>query len=94
MTLFEGRIVRLLSDDTFGDRHQRFVIELASGQTLLVAHNIDIGHRIDGLYLGARVTVYGEFEPNDLGGVVHWTHLDPDTDHENGWILFKGVRYD
>lgn len=94
MTLFEGRIVRLLRDDTFGDQHQRFVMELESGQTLLVAHNIDIAARIEGLYLGALVTVYGEFEPNDLGGVVHWTHRDPNSDHEDGWIEFKGIRHD
>lgn len=40
--LARGTISRILSDDTEGDRHQKFVLALSNGQTLLVAHNIDI----------------------------------------------------
>jgi cold shock CspA family protein len=32
-----GRVVKLLSDDNDGSRHQRFIVRLTSGQTLLVA---------------------------------------------------------
>jgi uncharacterized protein YceK len=35
-----GIVDRVLSDDTEGGRHQRFILRLASGQTLLIAHNI------------------------------------------------------
>jgi hypothetical protein len=31
----EGRVIKLLPDDLDGDRHQRFIIRLTSGQTLL-----------------------------------------------------------
>src|SRR5690606_15597931 len=36
----EGVVIRLLADDLNGSRHQRFILRLASGQTLLIAHNI------------------------------------------------------
>ena len=48
----EGKVIRVLADDLDGSRHQRFIVQLASGQTLLLAHNIDIAPRIDGLEVG------------------------------------------
>src|SRR5688572_10263917 len=45
----EGTVTRILPDDVDGDRHQRFVLQLNSGQTLLVSHNIDLAPRIGGL---------------------------------------------
>ena len=42
----EGTVTRLLADDEEGGRHQRFILRLDSGQTLLVAHNIDLAPRI------------------------------------------------
>ena len=37
-----GIVTKMLPDDAEGSRHQRFIIALGSGQTLLVAHNIDL----------------------------------------------------
>jgi len=93
MELFTGRVLRLLSDDNEGFRHQRFILEQDSGRTLLVAHNIDIAPRVEDLYDGAPLTIYGEYAWNDLGGLIHWTHKDPLKEHEDGWIEFKGERY-
>src|SRR5205814_4074603 len=45
----EGSVTRILADDLAGSRHQRFVVRLASGQTVLIAHNIDIALRVAGL---------------------------------------------
>src|SRR5690606_18291591 len=42
----EGVVVRTLPDDNDGSRHQRFILELPSGQTILIAHNIDLAPRI------------------------------------------------
>ena len=89
----EGIVRRILSDDTQGRRHQRFILELASGQTLLIAHNIDIAPRIEGLREGDTVAFYGEYEWNDRGGVIHWTHHDPDGRHADGWLRHNGVNY-
>ena len=41
-----GTVIRLLSDDNQGSRHQRFIIKQSSGRTLLIAHNIDLAPKI------------------------------------------------
>ena len=91
----EGRGVvrRVLSDDNDGSRHQRFVVALASGQTLLISHNIDLAPRVVGLRQGDVVSFSGEYEWNAKGGVIHWTHRDPGKRHPAGWITHKGKLY-
>lgn len=72
-----GRVKAILRDDNNGSRHQKFILELSHGQTILVAHNIDLSPRLDGLEKGEIVQFYGEYEYSDQGGVIHWTHHDP-----------------
>jgi len=88
-----GTVTRLLADDTQGGRHQRFILQLASGQTLLVAHNIDIAPRLDGLAVGDQVGFYGEYVYTDQGGTIHWTHHDPAGTHVAGWLEWRGHRF-
>ena len=83
-------VTRILSDDAQGSRHQRFIVRLSSGQTVLVAHNIDLAPRVPGLKVGDIVEFSGEFEWNDKGGVVHWTHHDPSGSHPGGWLKHGG----
>ncbi len=89
----EGAVSRLLADDEEGGRHQRFILRLASGQTILVAHNIDLAPRIDSLQAGDTVSFNGVYEWNDRGGVIHWTHHDPQGEHEAGWLRHRGRTY-
>lgn len=89
----QGTVVKILSDDTVGSRHQRFLVRLNSGQTLLMAHNIDLAQRIDSLREGDTVAFYGEYEWNPKGGVIHWTHRDPQGRHPAGWIKHGGQTY-
>jgi Protein of unknown function (DUF3465) len=89
----EGAVLRLLSDDLNEPRHQRFIVELASGQTLLVTHNIDIAPRIAELEVGDRVSFNGEYVWNEKGGVIHWTHHDPRGRHVPGWVKHKNRTY-
>lgn len=89
----EGVVRRVLSDDNDGSRHQRFVVALASGQTLLIAHNIDLAPRVVGLRKGDVVSFSGEYEWNAQGGVIHWTHRDPSKRHPTGWIKHNGKVY-
>lgn len=88
-----GTVSRVLSDDNEGSRHQRFVLRLESGQSLMVAHNIDLAPRIASLREGDRVAFYGEYEWNERGGVIHWTHHDPNGRHVDGWLEHDGRRY-
>lgn len=88
-----GRVVKVLPDDNEGSRHQKFILELGSGQTILIAHNIDLAPRIPGLREGDNVAFYGEYEWNDRGGVVHWTHHDPQGRHADGWLKHQDKRY-
>ena len=89
----EGTVIRILQDDNEGSRHQRFIVELTTGQTLLIAHNIDLAPRINTLQEGDRVRFKGEYEWNPQGGVVHWTHHDPDGRHPGGWLQHEGALY-
>ena len=90
----QGIVTKLLADDNKGSRHQRFILRLPSGNTLLVAHNIDLAPRIDSLRVGDAVEFFGEYEWNDKGGVLHWTHDDPQGRHVTGWLRHRGVRYE
>jgi hypothetical protein len=89
----EGVVEKLLADDNDGSRHQRFVLRLPHGQTLLVAHNIDLAPRIESLNVGDEVRFFGEYEWNNKGGVLHWTHRDPQGRHPGGWLEHRGRRY-
>lgn len=88
-----GTVTRILSDDNEGSRHQRFILRLGSGQTLLVAHNIDLAPRVSGIAEGDQVEFFGEYEWNEQGGVIHWTHRDPQGRHVAGWIKHEGRTY-
>ena len=89
----EGTVTKVLPDDNVGSRHQRFIVKLRSGQTLLVAHNIDIAPRVGSLRVGDTVTFSGEYEWNSQGGVIHWTHHDPDGRHAAGWLKHGNQTY-
>jgi hypothetical protein len=89
-----GVVIKVLADDDNGSRHQRFIIKLASGQTLLVAHNIDLAPKITAIKENDHIAFYGVYEWNAKGGVIHWTHRDPNNRHVHGWLKHNGNTFE
>lgn len=87
-----GIVVRLFQDDQDRAPHQRFVVDLRNGQTVLVTHNIDVAQRVP-LAIGDRVAFRGLYEWNDLGGLVHWTHRDPMGIEAGGYVRYRKTEY-
>ena len=88
----EGVIVKHLPDDLEGSRHQRFLVKLSDGHVIKISHNIDLAPRVPARE-GDTLGFGGDFEANDLGGVVHWTHHDPRGRHRDGYLLHEGDTY-
>ena len=88
-----GIVSKLLSDDRKGSQHQRFLLRLDSGHSLLVSHNIDLAPRIESLRVGDEVRFRGQYEWNERGGVVHWTHHDPAGERPGGWLRHASRTY-
>ncbi|MFK8052622.1 MAG: DUF3465 domain-containing protein [Woeseiaceae bacterium] len=87
--VFEGTVYKLLPDDNKGSRHQRFLVRSQGGQSLLIAHNIDLADYAP-VSEGSEVLIRGQFEWTEKGGVVHWTHHDPQGRREGGYITVNG----
>ncbi len=86
----DATIINILSDDNQGDRHQRLILK-SGKNTLLLAHNIDIAPRVP-VKKGDFIKVRGEYEWNEKGGVVHWTHRSTSS-HADGWIIHNNKKY-
>lgn len=87
-----GEIIKLLADDTVGSRHQKMIVRVAQNHTILISHNISLAPRAV-VKEGDHITFHGEYEWNEKGGVVHWTHHDPKKKHPDGWLEVNGKKY-
>ncbi len=87
-----GFVRRLLNDKPGSLTHQRIVIQVPGGGTLLLAHNIELADRIP-VGVGDRIHFRGLYEWNDLGGLVHWTHHDPMGEDDGGYVRFRRRVY-
>ncbi len=90
-----GTVDRVLTDqDGPSGPHERFIIRLPDvGMTVLIEHNLSLAPRVP-VATGQAVVVHGEYIWNAQGGLVHFTHHDPDRSHEGGYVLYGGKRYD
>ena len=86
-------VIASLPADYEGIRHQKFLVELGTGQTLLIAHNIDLSSPVRRLRIGETILIYGEYIWSAEGGLLHRTHDDPDNVLPHGWIRYRGRKY-
>lgn len=85
-------VVKLLPDDRQGLPHQKFVVKVSSGAEVLIVSNLDLCQHID-LKIGQQVGVAGEFIWTNTGGLIHWTHRDPQHRRPDGYITANGQTY-
>jgi len=86
-----GVVTRCLAADRSGSQHERFLLRVGD-LSVLVAHNTDLAPSVP-LSPGDTVQLRGEYEWNQLGGVIHWTHRDPAGRHAPGWVRVHGRLY-
>lgn len=92
-----GVVVHILPDDDDtsdgSGRHQQFLVAVdGCDVTVKIAHNLKFG-RVP-IRKQDRIRFKGEYEYNDRGGCIHWTHHDPKNWREGGWIEHRGIRYE
>jgi hypothetical protein len=87
------RVYKLLREDDEGLKHERFLVMLSDGTTVLVAHSLDKAPPVP-VSPEDDIIIHGEYVWNQKGGVIHWTHHSDTPRHEGGWIDFKGKRYE
>jgi len=93
-----GKVIKILPDDIGATPHQRFVIEVHSGHTILIAHSLLRAYRVP-VKIGDRVEVHGTYVWNRYGGLIHNTHHYGQECvgtycevHEDGYINFVGIH--
>ena len=91
----DGTVVLLLPDRTSSTgTHEQFIIKLTSQDlTVEIEHNISIAARVP-VAQGDHVIVHGEYVWTAKGGLIHFTHHDPQGTHEGGYIVDNGKTYD
>jgi hypothetical protein len=88
-----GTVIKILADDMQGSKHQKFIVRMTDKITILISHNIDLAPRINSLTTNENISFFGEYEWNEKGGIVHWTHRDPKQRHPDGWLKYRGKIY-
>ncbi len=91
----DGTVVQIFADRRSSTGvHEQFIVRLTGVDlTVEVEHNISIGARVP-VVEGDHVAVHGEYIWNSKGGLIHFTHHDPQGTHEGGFITDNGKTYD
>lgn len=89
----EGKVIVEFPDFKDLSTHQQFMIVLENNHRVLVSHDIGIAKPVN-VGIGSVVRVKGEYDWTRDGGVIHWTHRDPEGRREGGWVELDGIRHD
>ena len=85
-------VKELLPDDQNGLPHQKWVVQLSSGQLVQAISNLDMCPKIP-VKVGDKVGLGGQFIWTKDGGLVHWMHGDPKGLRPNGYVELDGKVY-
>ncbi|KAA9129791.1 DUF3465 domain-containing protein [Marinihelvus fidelis] len=88
----KARVVRIHPDIVDFETFQAFTVELDSGMTVRVHHNIDLAPRVP-VSANAEIRLRGEYDWNPEGGLIHWTHNAENSERKGGWIEVNGRRF-
>ncbi len=90
-----GNVTRILGTRAGrSGSHEGYLVRLDSGCDLVV--KVETNVTLTGpvpLHTGEPVIVKGEYEFYSLGGVIHWTHRDPEGRHEGGYVQAGGSTF-
>ena len=88
----EATVVRIFPDIEDTRTYQQFRVRLPNGHELMVMHDLDQALRVP-LDVHDSIRLRGEYDWTSRGGVIHWTHDDPERQREGGWIELQGKKY-
>jgi len=75
---------------TLGSGTENLFCNYVADKLCWFPHNIDPAPRIESLQPEDIVALYGDYEWNAKGGIIHWTHKDPNSRHINDWPKHAG----
>jgi len=89
-----GTVKQLVGDETVaGERHQRIVVDVGEVFDLIVRHSVEASERVP-VVQGDTIAFQGRYEFNGRGGVLGFTHHDPEEPGGGGWVRYQGNVYD
>jgi len=88
-----GTVVRVVEPVDGNEGHQEFQMRLSNGQLLLVVRNSSARNRVPVESLDV-VTVRGDYQWSELGGVIHGAQRDYSLGRRHGWVEVDGKKYD
>lgn len=92
MVEVDGEVVRAMRPVEGNRGHQEFQMRMPNGQLILVVHEHGSGDPVP-IGGGDTVTVRGQYQWTESGGLIRGTHRDSSMERRHGWIELKGERY-
>lgn len=88
-----GTVAQLIGDETVaGEENQRILVDVESQLNLIIRHSLEQSDRVP-VAQGDTIAFQGRYSFNGRGGVVGFTHHDPEQPGDGGWVRHQGSLY-